>query len=93
MVQDCTNPAFPRAIPPAMLVFCSLLKVVFFTSFLGSRNRPKMGTQMDRKRDFWGPLGRLGRSFGGFWGSLGSPWALLGVAWGVLEGPLGDRPF
>ena len=51
MDLDGGNPAFSRAIPPAMVGITPLLRVVFFGSFLGSRKGTKMGPEMDPKRE------------------------------------------
>ena len=51
MDPDCTNPAFPRAIPNAMVGITPLLRVHFFGSFLGPRKGLKLGPERDPKRD------------------------------------------
>ena len=51
MVQDGGNPASPRAVPHALVGITPLPRVLLFGSFLGSRKVPKMGAQMDPKRD------------------------------------------
>ena len=51
MVQRVTNPAFPRAIPHAIVGIDSLLRVLLFGSLPGSQKGPKMSPEMDPKRD------------------------------------------